>query len=80
MDKVQGIGAGTVIFGVVLLLNIWSFSIPVEFRRAKFCSAEQVAEKVDVHCMTTDQWFGGIANYYENGGGVHFDFSVEGRE
>jgi hypothetical protein len=27
--------------------------------------------------MTTDEWTSGIADYYKNGGGVHFDFSID---
>jgi hypothetical protein len=30
--------------------------------------------------MTSEMWWGGIAEYYRTGGGVQFDFSIEGKE
>lgn len=71
-------GWGLLIFA--LLINVWLFSIPTEFRRAKNCSVEEVQLYPDSNCMTTEMWVEGIAEYYRNGGGLHFDFSIEGRE
>lgn len=31
------------------------------------------------NCMTQQEWAGGIADYYANGGGIKFDFSIEGK-
>ena len=79
-DDVLGVGTrGITLFCVVAVFNIWLFSIPTEFRRAKFCSAEQVRLYPDSKCMTSEMWIGGIKEYYANGGGLKFDFSIEGR-
>eukprot|EP00568_Trieres_chinensis_P004048 CAMPEP_0183292988 /NCGR_PEP_ID=MMETSP0160_2-20130417/1851_1 /TAXON_ID=2839 ORGANISM="Odontella Sinensis, Strain Grunow 1884" /NCGR_SAMPLE_ID=MMETSP0160_2 /ASSEMBLY_ACC=CAM_ASM_000250 /LENGTH=156 /DNA_ID=CAMNT_0025454039 /DNA_START=39 /DNA_END=509 /DNA_ORIENTATION=+ len=75
-----GLRRGLYLFLIVGLINVWSFSIPPEFRRAQFCSAEQVELNPGSHCITTEKWVEGIADYYKNGGGIHFDFSIEGRE
>jgi len=76
-DKINGMGPGMYLFIIVLLINVWEFSIPVEYRRNKFCSAAQVEQQLDPHCMTFQGWASGIADYYKGGGGIHFDFSIE---
>ena len=53
------------------------FSIPVEFRRARLCSEEQVRLNPDSKCMTFEMWTKGVSEYYGNGGGINFDFSVD---
>ena len=73
----DGIGVGKYLLIIVMLLNVWAFSIPVEFRRARFCSEEDVRLYPDRHCTTFETWKTGITDYYANGGGVDFDFSVE---
>lgn len=73
----DGTDAGKYLLGLVLLVNVWAFSIPVEFRRARFCTEEQVRLNTDSHCITFDNWKSGIIDYYANGGGAQFDFSVE---
>ena len=73
----DGTDAGKYLLFAVLLVNVWAFSIPVEFRRARFCTEEQVRLNSDSHCITFDNWKSGIVDYYANGGGVDFDFSVE---
>lgn len=73
----DGTDAGKYLLFAVLLVNVWAFSIPVEFRRARFCTEEQVRLNSDSHCITFDNWKSGIIDYYANGGGVDFDFSVE---
>jgi hypothetical protein len=30
--------------------------------------------------MTAKEWASGVAEYYANGGGIKFDFSIEGNE
>jgi hypothetical protein len=75
-----GISRGAILFLVVASANLWLFSVPPEFRRARNCSEEQVLLYPDRKCMTTEMWWGGIADYYRNGGGFQFDFSMEGNE
>jgi hypothetical protein len=75
-----GISRGAILFLVVALANLWLFSVPPEFRRARNCSEEQVLLHPGRNCMTAEMWWGGIADYYRNGGGVQFDFSMEGNE
>ena len=65
---------------LAMFVNVWMFSVPTEFRRAKMCSEEQVLLYPDSNCMTFKSWKEGIAEYYANGGGVKFDFSIEGKE
>ena len=72
-----GLKRGLLIFPLALLFNVWMFSIPVEYRRARICSEEQVRENPDSKCMTTETWRRGVADYYANGGGIKFDFSVD---
>jgi hypothetical protein len=80
-EDTLGVGnRGISLFLAVLLFNVWLFSIPPEFRRAKNCSAEQVRLNPDSKCMTSEMWWGGIAEYYRTGGSVQFDFSIEGKE
>ena len=76
-NKIIGIDRGVYILGFALLANVWLFSIPPEFRRAKICSEEQVIQFPDSNCMTASSWVEGVQSYYSNGGGVKFDFSVE---
>jgi hypothetical protein len=64
---------------LVLLANVWVFSIPPEFRRAYICpnpscEANRVACK---NCVTLEEWTNGIQDYYRNGGGIQFDFSID---
>jgi len=75
-----GIGRGKILLLLVLIVNVWMFSIPVEFRRARLCSVEDTKLYPDKHCTTMDAWRTGVADYYANGGGIKFDFSIEGKE
>jgi len=70
---------GAVLFAFVMILNVWLFSIPVELRRGHFCFTEKCATNRSrcSDCVTFPEWFGQIGDYYANGGGVNFDFSVE---
>ena len=72
-----GLKRGAIILPIALLVNIWMFSIPVEYRRARICSEQQVRENPNSKCMTTETWRKGVADYYANGGGIKFDFSVD---
>lgn len=75
-----GITEGVYLLAIVGLFNVWMFSIPPEFRRARFCTEEDSIQYADRHCTTFKAWKTGVAEYYANGGGVHFDFSIEGKE
>mmetsp|Transcript_101 Transcript_101/g.163 ORF Transcript_101/g.163 Transcript_101/m.163 type:complete len:168 (-) Transcript_101:198-701(-) len=72
-----GLRRGIVVLGIVGVICVWIFSIPVEFRRAKLCSELQVQENPESRCMTASGWASGIQDYYANGGGINFDFTVE---
>ena len=76
---VDGSTTGAFLMAFVLLINIWIFSIPTEFRRARICKEEDVVLYPNKNCITADEWFKGVESYYKNGGGIQFDFSIEGR-
>ena len=77
--EVDGTGRGSIILGVVFLINVWVFSIPPEFRRAYLCPSEPCIENRAMcnDCITFDEWKSGIEDYYKNGGGIKFDFSID---
>jgi hypothetical protein len=70
---------GVFLLSFVLLLCAWSFSIPVELRRDHWCFTSQCASNRSAcyDCITFEEWYGKVREYYSNGGGIHFDFSVE---
>lgn len=70
-----GMQRGAVLMAIVMTICVWMFSIPPEFRRAKLCDEKQSA--VYAQCQTPQQWTQGVADYYKNGGGIHFDFSID---
>ena len=74
-----GLKEGSIIMILVLILNVWIFSIPPEYRRARICSEEDARLYPERKCTTIQEWTKGISDYYANGGGVEFDFSIEGR-
>jgi hypothetical protein len=76
-NEIIGIDRGLYLIAIVMFINVWIFSIPPEFRRAKICSEEQVIQYPDSGCMTGTKWVGGVRDYYANGGGISFDFSIE---
>ena len=73
----DGLKNAPYILAFVFALSVWSFSIPPDFRRARFCSEQQVIDNPGSRCTTFEDWRDGIVAYYRNGGGVQFDFSVE---
>lgn len=77
-DSVYGQGRGSVLLGVVLLLNVWIFSIPPYFRRVHWCATPTCIENHVAcdNCVTVSEWTAGIAEYYRNGGGIEFDFTI----
>jgi hypothetical protein len=70
---------GAVLFSFTLLLCVWAFSIPVELRIDHFCFTEKCAANRSRcnDCVTFPEWSGKVKEYYANGGGIQFDFSVE---
>lgn len=66
VNSLIGIDRGMYLWGIVIALNIWFFSIPVEFRRTRICNeADTIA--YPTRCMTSEQFRTGIADYYKNG-------------
>ena len=72
---------GNVLFAIVLVICIWSFSIPPELRREHICFSEKCrldnTGKFCYDCINFSELTGKISDYYKGGGGVNFDFSVE---
>ena len=68
--------AGPVLLILVFILNVWIFSIPPTFRRAHLCSERDTNLYPD-KCITAQSWVQGIQDYYRNGGGIQFDFTIE---
>lgn len=82
-DKISvsydGVGRGRYILVLVLFICIWQFSIPPTFRRAKFCPPACAKERTMCRnqCVTVEEWTTDIAEYYRNGGGIQWDFSID---
>jgi hypothetical protein len=74
-SKIDGTETGKVMLGFVLAICVWTFSIPVEFRRARLCSEADAA--VYSQCKSASQYVSGISEYYQKGGGIQFDFSID---
>jgi hypothetical protein len=74
---VDGLRNAPVFFAAIVLLAVWLFSIPPDFRRARFCTEQQILDNPTSRCTTVSEWSNGIAQYYKEGGNVKFDFSVE---
>lgn len=72
-----GLRRGLALFPIVVLFTVWLFSIPPDFRRARICTEQQVIDNPDSRCITTTNWVGGVQDYYRNGGGLKFDFSID---
>jgi hypothetical protein len=70
---------GYVIQVIVVAICVWSFSIPPEFRRARFCPNPTCVENRAScnDCVTFSEWKIGVSDYYKGGGGVNFDFSID---
>ena len=72
---------GNVLFAVVFLAIIWSFSIPPELRREHFCFSRNCrldnTAKACYNCISIQEWLSKVSDYYKGGGGVNFDFSIE---
>lgn len=70
---------GAFLLVLALLLCAWSFSIPVELRRDHWCFTSQCASNRSscYDCITFGEWYQKVRDYYVNGGGIQFDFSIE---
>ena len=79
-SNVDGSREGRVLLIISCFAVVWGFSIPPEFRRARICTEDQVAVAAkEARCTTFDNWKSELSQYYKDGGGVKFNFSVEGR-
>jgi hypothetical protein len=75
---VDGMETAPYLFTFILLLCVWNFTIPTEFRRARLCSEQQVIDYPNSNCKTWSQYTNGIQEYYRNGGSwFQFDFSID---
>jgi hypothetical protein len=75
IEAYLGLKRGRVLEIIAVALAVWLFTIPAEFRRAKFCS--ELETTMYTECYTPKQWIGGVADYYKGGGGIAFDFSID---
>jgi hypothetical protein len=75
----DGADRGRYLFVFVLFICIWQFSIPPSFRRAKFCppACVKVRTACSSTCVTFDEWTSDIVQYYRDGGGIQWDFSID---
>jgi hypothetical protein len=75
----DGSDRGRYLFALVLFICIWQFSIPPSFRRAKFCPPACVKERTLCRskCVTFEEWTSDIVQYYRDGGGIQWDFSID---
>jgi len=78
-SKIDGSREGNYLLVLALAICVWMFSIPTEFRRAHFCASNECVERRAAcnDCITLSEWSTGVADYYKNGGGVEFDFSID---
>ena len=75
-DAIGGTGTeGKTLLILGFLLSVWFFTVPPEFRRSRLCTEAETAQNPDV-CMTCEQFVGKVVDYYANGGGIQWDFSV----
>ena len=76
----DGTGRGLYLLGIVLAACVWCFTVPPEFRRAFICSegcATNREAPVCNNCITSDEWLAKVQDYYANGGGIQWDFSID---
>ena len=81
--KTDGGDRGLILFILVMLVNVWLFSIPPYFRRVLICpdplptGCETTTPRTKCQeCITAEEWKQGVVDYYQNGGGIQFDFSI----
>jgi hypothetical protein len=75
---------GNIILAIVMVLVVWSFSIPPELRREHFCFSPKCrvdnTSNLCYDCISFEEFTEKVADYYKGGGGVHFDFSIEEKD
>jgi len=80
-NNVYGIQRGVPLLILALAWSVWSFSLPLEFRRAHFCFSDRCVEHPSANmcydCVAFSAWTKDIVTYYQQGGGVQWDFSVD---
>lgn len=78
-QSIDGSGRGNFILALSILVCVWIFSIPPEFRRAHFCTTAPCVENraACYDCVTFDEWRTKLKTYYDNGGGLQFDFTID---
>ena len=75
-DAIGGTGLeGKSLLLLSILISVWFFTVPPAFRRSKLCSEAETAQYPDV-CMTAGQFSNRVIEYYQNGGGIQWDFSI----
>ena len=78
--KVDGTGRGVYLLVLSLIVAIWFFTIPTELRRTHWCFSERCeqhpSEYLCYNCVSFGEWKNQVVDYYRNGGGVVFDFTV----
>lgn len=75
----DGRSVGFVLLAISLGFAVWLFTIPPTFRRAYLCPSDYfVNESTEVReCTTLREWFAGVSDYYDKGGGIQWDFSID---
>ena len=78
LDDLQGQKPGLVILTMVMAFTIWGFTIPPEIRRAHVCTDDRcLADRSRCYdCKTIGELSQQVKDYYDNGGGIKWDFSV----
>mmetsp|Transcript_19092 Transcript_19092/g.38461 ORF Transcript_19092/g.38461 Transcript_19092/m.38461 type:complete len:182 (-) Transcript_19092:54-599(-) len=83
-DEVLGASErrGKILFAASMLLVGWSFSIPIELRRAHWCFIDSCVQDRSscFDCLTFGEWVQKVLAFYASTPAkdwVHFDFSVD---
>jgi len=74
--KTDGTDVGIYGLGIVLALCVWLFTIPPSFRRANICTVDPALVRT-ANCVSLSEWVDDVGEYYKNGGGVQWDFSID---
>lgn len=75
----DGTEIGKYLLVLALGISLWFFTIPPSFRRAYICPLELYClqdQTLCQDCTTWNEWFRGLSDYYQNGGGIQWDFSI----
>ena len=72
---------GNVLFAIVLLTIVWTFTLPLDLRREHFCFSRECrldnTGDLCYNCVSIGEWTKQVVDYYKGGGGINFDLSVE---